>query len=1186
MFLLDGELICSASDLTAAIGCEFALLRGLDVRLGRIDQPEKSCDAMLARTARLGDAHEGRELDDLLTRYGPYDAAAGRGVYAVARPASRQRAALAAAAAETLAVLRSGTDVVYQAAFFRGRFSGYADFLIRDSTEEAGGPRYSVYDTKLARHARVSALLQLAAYADELATSGIATAPHVHLLLGDGSTADYELADLIPVYRERRARLHHLLDEHRLATQAVAWNDDRYVACGRCDTCAAEVAAHRDLLLVAGMRTSQRTRLREAGVTTIDELATHSRAVDGMRAGTRTTLCAQAALQVRQNPPGADDGSAASVAFDVYAPDSLGALPPPDPGDIFFDFEGDPLWSDGDPTISGLEYLFGVVETPDTPDSTPAFRPFWAHDRAGEKQALVDFLAYVADRRAAHPGMHVYHYAAYEKSALLRLAGRYGVGEDAVDDLLRAGVLIDLYAVVRNSIRVSQPSYSLKKLEPLYMGEQLRDSEVTTAGDSIVAYADYCELRDNGDTVAAQAQLREIADYNEYDCLSTYRLRDWLLARATEHGVAAASGIAPTTMDSEAPDDARTVELGLLGCVADVARTDRTDAQQAVAVLAAALGYHRREAKPVWWAHFDRLTNPVDDWADTTDVLVVDEGGVVGDWGTEGRQRNPRRTIRLAGRLAVGSRLSPGTPVSLLYDADTCPPGLDDGSARRGVNWDAVITEIHLSEDGLDEFIVVETHKAADPDYATLPMAVAPGQPINTKNLRTAIERLATQVAARLESGATPAAATCGQAALDLLARRPPALRALPTLPAATAAIDGPIRAISAAVRDLERSYLAVQGPPGSGKTYVGARVIAGLVAEGWQIGVVAQSHKVIEHLLDQIIRAGVDPCHVGKKTDSDNTTGGWTGIGGNGHSTWLADRAGRGCVLGGTAWDFTNPKRVEPGSLDLLVIDEAGQFSLANTLAVSTAARRLLLLGDPQQLPQVSQGTHPERCDESALSWITEGHHVLPPERGYFLDRSWRMHPALCAAVSRLSYDDKLQSHEPVTAVRALDGIRPGIQVVAVDHAGNSVESREEADEVTRQIEDLLGRHWLDPADSSAPRPLGQDDILVVAPYNAQVAMIRHGLAAASLGAVRVGTVDKFQGQQAPVVIVSMTASAAEDVPRGMSFLLSRNRVNVAISRGQWCAVVIRSPRLTDYLPTSPTDLAVLGGFIGLCDG
>jgi uncharacterized protein len=272
----------------------------------------------------------------------------------------------------------------------------------------------------------------------------------------------------------------------------------------------------------------------------------------------------------------------------------------------------------------------------------------------------------------------------------------------------------------------------------------------------------------------------------------------------------------------------------------------------------------------------------------------------------------------------------------------------------------------------------------------------------------------------------------------------------------------------------------------------------------------------------------------------------------------------------------------VPAGSLDLLVVDEAGQFSLANTIAVSRAASRLLLLGDPQQLPQVSQGQHPEPVDESALGWLANGEAVLPDEYGYFLPESWRMAPELCAAVSRLSYEGRLESAPPAKS-RALAEVPPGVETVLVEHSGNATASVEEANEVVRQVRAHVGLSW---RDGNETRPLAADDVIVVAPYNAQVNLIRTKLDEAGFAATPVGTVDRFQGQEAVVAIVSLACSDPGEAPRGMEFLLNRNRVNVAVSRAKWRAVVVRSPRLTAYLPTKPAALEELGAFIGLCGG
>ncbi|HET6733934.1 TM0106 family RecB-like putative nuclease, partial [Mycobacterium sp.] len=576
----DVRVIYSASDLAAASRCEYALLRAFDAQLGWGPSVAVE-DALLARTVLLGGEHEQRHLDELRDLAEDTVAIIGRPKYTVA--------GLTAAAEQTMRAVDRRASVIYQGAMFDGRFVGFADFLVFD------GQQYRLRDTKLARSVKVEALLQLAAYAETLSAAGVPVAPEVELVLGDGAMVSYRVDELLPVYRPRRAELQRLLDDHLAGGSAVTWEDEEVRACFRCPECTTQVRAHDDLLLVAGMRVSQRARLIEAGITTMTVLARHDGPVPELPARTVSSLTSQARLQVTPRVDG-------KPPFEVADAQPLTLLPDPNKGDLFFDFEGDPLWT-ADGHDWGLEYMWGVL------DAGGAFRPLWAHDRASERQALVDFLAMVRKRRKRYPKMHIYHYAAYEKTALLRLAGRYGVGEDDVDDLLRSGVLVDLFPLVRKSIRVGTESYSLKSLEPLYMGSELRSGDVTTATDSITMYARYCELRAGGRTDEAANVLKEIEDYNRYDCRSTHRLRDWLIKIAIESSV---PPLGPQPVpDGIAVEDTDELAHTLMAFAGDGV-DGRSAEQTAVALMAAARGYHRREDKPFWWAHFDRLNNPVD----------------------------------------------------------------------------------------------------------------------------------------------------------------------------------------------------------------------------------------------------------------------------------------------------------------------------------------------------------------------------------------------------------------------------------------------------------------------------------------------------------------------------------------------------------------------------------------------
>jgi predicted RecB family nuclease len=1139
VFVTDGpdrQVIYSASDLAAAARCEYALLRSFDARLGW--GPTVSADDdLLARTADLGQEHEQRHLAEI--RAETDVTVIGRPTYTVA--------GLSAAAEQTMDAVRRRDPAIYQAAMFDGRFAGFADFLTFD------GQRYRLRDTKLARSVKVEALLQLAAYADALDTAGVPVADEVDLLLGNGAVSRYRVDELLPVYLPRRDALQRLLDEHLAGGVQVTWADERVRACFRCPECSVQVKQTDDLLLVAGMRTSQRARLLDAGITTVHELAAHDGPVPELSRRTVAALTGQARLQVADR----EDGK---PPFEVVDAQPLMVLPDADKGDLFFDFEGDPLWT-VDGREWGLEYLWGVLMVNDE------FTPYWAHTRAEERQALIDFLDLVRKRRKRYPKMHIYHYAAYEKSTLLRLAGRYGVGENAVDDLLRNGVLVDLYPLVRKSIRVGTESYSIKYLEPLYMGNELRGGEVTTATDSITQYARYSALQAQGNTADAEVVLKEIEDYNRYDCRSTRRLRDWLVARAIESEVPPRGPIPVRVTDPagavEVSDD---LDRTLLKFAGDGVE-ERTDEQTAVAMIAAARGFHKREDKPFWWSHFDRVNNPVDEWSDNSGVFIAERAELVSDWHLPPRARKPQRHVRLTGEVANGEL---AREMYALYDPPA-PTGLADDPDRRAFG-SAVVLECDDPEVPTEVIICERQPKDGDV-FDELPFALAPGPPINTRPLQESIDNTANFVAAGLPGLPT-------DAVTDVLLRRSPRTVSGAGLPRPHSPTET-AEAITAALLDLDSSYLAVHGPPGTGKTFTSAEVIARLVGDHrWRVGVVAQSHAVVENLLDGVVAAGADPERVGKKRAREGAA--WSQIAEKDYPAFIAEDGG--CVIGGTAWDFANDGRVPRQSLDLLVVEEAGQFNLANTIAVASAARNLLLLGDPQQLPQVSQGTHPEPVNESALGWLVEGHHTLPPERGYFLEVSYRMHPEVCRPVSRLSYDGRLVAYEKVSAARRLDGVAPGVRVLAVEHTGNSTESPEEADTIITEISAMLGAPWTDEDGTVA---LGQQHILVVTPYNAQVVLLRRRLDAAGLPDVQVGTVDKFQGRQAPVVFVSMTASSIDDVPRGIGFLLNRNRLNVAISRAKYAAVMVRSARLTDYLPGQPDGLIDLGAFLALtaCD-
>jgi predicted RecB family nuclease len=1157
----EGRPLLSPSDLTTWATCEWTFLRRLDAKLGRAEPLPDEHDDMLDRTAKLGDQHEFDYLEILKQTHD---------VVEFERPAPPQ---YAEAAERARAAMRDGADVLFQPTFHApptehtAGFIGFADFIIRNAAGE-----YEVYDTKLARHAKISALLQLAAYAEQMQAHGIPTGQQVHLVLGDRTTTTHDLADIAPVYRTQRGELQRVIDERLGADEALQWGDPRYSSCGRCGACQQQVAQHRDLVLVAGMRLDQRTKLIRHGVRTIDDLAVRTAPVPGMSSTTRDRLVRQASLQIETERTeterrATEDGTQAGTrtpAFELLDPTALDAIPVPDAGDVFFDFEGDPLHTE-DGVHWGLDYLFGLV------DDRAEFTAFWAHTIRDERQALVDFLAYVQQRREQFPGMHLYHYASYERTHLLSLAARHGVGEEAVDDLLRAGVLVDLYPIVRKALVVGSRSYSIKKLEPLYMGDDLRESDVTNAADSITAYVDAIEELRTGDAVEGQRMLDQVADYNAYDCRSTLRLRDWLLSlKPVTTDAPLELDLPPVPVERE-PNP---VYVALSQHLEHVDALDRTPDETALALAAAAIDYHRREAKTFWQDHFDRLRNAVDEWADTRDVLVVERASVERDWATMPRARSQSRELRLSGTLAPGSRLRPGGSPHLVYDTPTPPSVGSPGPGSKGASDRAVILDVR--DDGEHtEVLLLERLPVGGEPHHEYPIALAPSAPPRAKPQPEAIAEWGALVLDALPE-------MLPDPALDLLRRVPPRGALAPVIG------DDTVGAVVTTLLGLDHSYLAIQGPPGTGKTYVGSNVVARLVREhGWRVGVVGQSHATSENFLDAVIAAGVAPERVVKvpkagASEDELEAARWTPVKNNAAvAAFLSscEETGTGGVVGGTAWTFANETTIARRSLDLLVVDEAGQFSLAPTIASSIAATRLLLLGDPQQLPQVSQGSHPEPVDQSALGWLADGEHVLPPEFGYFLARTRRMEPALTSAVSGLSYDGQLTS---MVTGRHLEGIEAGVHPEPVVHTGNTTSSLEEAARVVALVQDVVERTW---TDGDTVRTLTDEDVIVVAPYNAQGAVIRQELDRVGFRGTQVGTVDMFQGREAVVSIVSLAASSAADIPRGLDFLLMPNRLNVALSRAKWAAYLVYSPALTTALPPSIPGLSLLSRFIELVE-
>jgi uncharacterized protein len=1101
MQLIDGTLVLSATDLTGFLACEHLTQLDRAVAEGLLKAPVRD-DPELELLRRRGDEHERDHLESLRST-GKTVVEIPRGRYTLV--GLREWEAL------TLAAMRDGADVIYQAAFFDGRWHGRADFLLRVEDPSDLGPwSYEVADTKLARSLKAADLLQTAEYSLHVERLQGRAPRHLYIVLGDGRTERVAVADVVAYHRAARARL-----EQVAAGAPRTTYPERVEHCGVCrwaDSCADRRRGDDHLSLVAGMRRDQVRRLEAAGVHTLGSLAVTLPVVPRMSEETLGNLHAQAALQLRQRAGGVMQYELRPLGEGHHG---LAALPEPSPSDLFFDMEGDP-WVDD----TGLEYLFGITEVV---DGEPRYHAFWGHDRTEEKRAFEQLVDFVMERLDRDPSLHVYHYASYELTKLRGLAGQHATREDEIDRLLRGGVLIDLYAVVRQGVRVSAESYGLKSLEPLFMAK--RHGAIADGGSSIVAYERWLENRD-------PAILDAIAEYNAADCESTWRLRGWLEERRAE--LETQSGVplprpepgdgTPSEEVARDSEEARELAGRLL------ARPSGGPEQDAsIRLLADLLDWHKREDRPGWWAYYARL-----EMAD--EQLYVDPECIAGlsfdcVVGMEKSSELHRYTFDPTQDFTICKGDSPVDP------ATRKSPG--------------EVAEID-GENGV--LILKRGPKAREHPH---PRALVAGGPIDTTSLVRALREVGEWVAA---NGID--APGRYRAARDLLLRRPPRI---------TGHRDGdPLRcpgetAVDAGRRlalNLDGGCLPVQGPPGSGKTYAAARMILDLLRQGRSVGITAMSHRAIGNLLDQVCRhaaeSGVEITAVQKaeahqRCDRETVHFVTT-------VAKVVDALAAGpAVVAGTAWLFCHERM--QGIVDTLVVDEAGQVSLANVVAMAGAADNLVLCGDPQQLRQPTQGTHPQGAELSALEHLLAGEHTIADDRGLFLDTTWRMHPAVCAFVSEAFYDGRLSARDEC-ALQKVEAPAPfsgaGVRYLPVAHQGNRVTSPEEVVVVRDAVEMLVrsGR-WTDR--DGGQRPVALGDILVVAPYNAHVNRLRDALP----GGARVGTVDRFQGQEAPIVIYTMATSSGEDQRRSMNFLYSLNRLNVAISRAQGMAVLVCSPAL-----------------------
>lgn len=1108
----------SASDLSNHLSCRHLTALDIHVAMGGRSAPVwNSPDAQILQ--ERGIAHEEAYVEHLKST----------GLNAVSFRAFGSDDNMVA---ETLLAMQAGVDVIVQAAFGDKDWFGRVDVLRKvDKPSALGDWSYEVYDCKLAHETKAATILQLSLYSHLLGTAQ-GLLPEAMYVVPPGETFEperYRVLDYAAYYRYVKSRLAAVIGTNGAGPATYPEPTPHCEVCRWQRECDQERRDDDHLSLVAGISKLQRKQLGIWETTTVADLAAFPvpiphRPVHGSRES-YVRVREQARVQVA----GRESGGPVHEVLQITDEHGLSLLPEPSPGDLFFDLEGDPFVG-----LNGREYLFGVA----LPGGV--YECQWGLTAEQEKEAFIWFVDLVMARWAEHPAMHVYHFAPYEPSTLKRLMGRYGVREDEIDRMLRAKLLVDLHTVVKRSVRASVEQYSLKALEVFH--GFVRKIRLDEAGRAMRTMQH--SLESARSPQVSDAVKEAIVAYNADDCFSTQSLRDWLERERTQLENAghvlprpvALEGAAAQAVSERQQRSAALAEALKRNVPVDPAL--RSPEQAASWLLADLLDWHRREAKAEWWEFF-RMK-------DLTDEDLLDERSAIA--GLTFVER-----VSFVRKIPTDRYSFEKQEMDVRAGDTVCKRGEKIGEV---VAIDAVARTVDIKKTRK----TAEIHPSAVFVDKTGP---------SSDEQADALYRLGDWVV--FDGVNAPGRY---RAARDLLLRVPPRLAGNETV----VLVDGEAT-VAAAKRiavHLNESVLPIQGPPGAGKTHAGARMVCELIQQGKKVGITAMSHKVIRHLLDEVVKAarecgikGLNCIQKVKEEDvPDVPVPGITFVTDN-PGPLAALRAGAQLVAG-TSWLWSRADYFE--AVDVLFVDEAGQMSLANVLAVAQAAKNLVLLGDPQQLDQPQKGSHPDGAEVSALEHLLEGARTIAPDKGLFLERTWRLHPAVCTFTSEVFYEGRLLARDGLER-QAITGhpwlSDSNLWFAAVEHHGNQNSAAEEVEHIVMLVESLLqsGITWVD--DKGQARPLRPADILIVAPYNAQVSELLSRMPQA-----RIGTVDKFQGQEAPVVIYSLTTSSPEDAPRGMEFLYSLNRLNVATSRARGMVIIVGSPLLLEPECRSPRQM------------
>lgn len=1036
------------------------------------------------------------------------------------------------AAQDTIDAMKAGVDVIYQARLVQeGEWEGWADFILKvNSPSKLGNWSYEVLDTKLATETRAGTILQIALYSEKIGTIQGVMPENMRVQNPDGE-AIYRVDDYIAYVRLAKLRLVQAINND------MGTYPEPIVHCDICrwwEVCNQKRREDDHLGFIAGMGTSQIKEVRTHNVNTLEEMSELALPIPFVpnkgSVETYTKLREQARVQnigrVTKRP--------IHETLDVEPEKGFNKLPEPNKFDIYLDLEGDPMVEPG-----GLEYLFGWF-------CEDVYHHIWVKNEEEEKAAFEAFIAFVFLKLAKEPNLHIYHYAPYETTAFKRIMGKYATCEEQIDTLLRAGKFVDLYGVVRQSIRASVEKYSIKDLEQFY--GYVREMDLRTLSKLKATYEFLLET--NKLEEATEEMVNSVQLYNQDDCISTQKLHEWLEGIRTsliDSGVLISrpeirDGAASEKITAHLEKIKPIYDALMLGVSENKSERDRN--AQAKYILAHMLNWYRSEEKSYWWTFHELTDLDEDDALDRVEALSKLE-----------HKPLHRETID---DVVYDTYSFPYQETDIKVGDDVKIKSINRNGKKDAKKIGEVI-EINSSSNQ----IKIKKIRACNEIHPSIIFVLE--DHISTVNKEASIIHLAESI---IENGFDGVDNRCG---IDLL---------FATNPRTTSGVDLTQESLQKTIDwalKLDNSILPIQGPPGAGKSYTASHLILELVKNKKKIGISAMSNKVITNLVHKVNNLAntenFDIRIVQKVSKYFDEVVPWNTHESKDDVINMIDEVD---IIAGTPYLWCLPNFKD--SVDYLIVDEAGQLSLIDTLSISPAASNLILLGDPQQLKQPQKGVHPEGTELSALEHILGENKTIKEDQGVFLAHTWRMHPSICSFDSELFYESKLESidnliNQKVNGETSYNG--SGLFLTEVEHQGNTSSSDEEVAKIAEIVDQLTSGNvcWIDA--EKVERKLTKSDIKIISPYNLQVQKLK-----TKIPNVEIGTVDKFQGQEAPVVIYSVATSSPADAPRGMDFLYSPNRFNVAVSRARAIFIMVANSSIFEPDCKSPVQIKLANPF------